>query len=586
MSAWIRIAGWTLVHFVWQGGVIAAAAAGGLRLLRSATPNARYIVASAALGAMLVSPLVTARLLSTSAATTAVLGTPRSVFSPVVAPPPVPRRGGFAPAVHGFHAPIVRLDLDRWLPIIVAAWLTGVALLLLRLTGGWWQVRRIHRAALAATASPWHAVAARLARRLTLRRVVHVVESLRVDTPPVLGWWRPAILLPVAALANLIPEQVEAILAHELAHIRRHDYLVNLLQHVTETLLFYHPAVWWISGRMRAEREQCCDAVVVHVCGDPVGYAAALVQLETERRGRAALAVAATSGSLIERVRHLLSARPPHQRPFTDVVTIAAVVVLLIVTVGGGYRWPLVVLGASGRAAQRAGTPLPRAVVVTVNGEPITDADLERRRLFKRDGPDAPLSQILVATVDERLVAQRGKQLGYALTDEQFRNVLQNLKAQNRLETDAQVQATLGQQHLTMADLRRNLELQAIVFRVQQAEVFGRVVVTDDEARRYFESHLDEFPLQLFEQARERINEQVAAANRERDWDRYLRALRNAAVMVWTRADLQRAYEEGLSQRTTRQGRANTLLGTSGIARAPTRGPSDQRASAAAVAAP
>src|SRR4029077_10699398 len=102
-----------------------------------------------------------------------------------------------------------------------------------------------------------------------------------VDVPTVVGWLRPAILLPIAALAALSPAQVEAILAHERAHIRRHDCAMNVLQTIAETLLFYHPAVWWLSKRIRVEREHCCDDVAIAVCGDPVGYAQALAELES-----------------------------------------------------------------------------------------------------------------------------------------------------------------------------------------------------------------------------------------------------------------------------------------------------------------
>ena len=112
---------------------------------------------------------------------------------------------------------------------------------------------------------------------------MRVVESALVDVPVVIGWLRPVILLPVAALAGLTPAQVEAILAHELAHIRRHDSCVNVLQTIAETLLFYHPAVWWVSHRIRAEREHCCDDIAVAVCGDPVAYAQALAELESWR---------------------------------------------------------------------------------------------------------------------------------------------------------------------------------------------------------------------------------------------------------------------------------------------------------------
>ena len=105
--------------------------------------------------------------------------------------------------------------------------------------------------------------------------------------PTVIGWLKPVVLLPASALAALTPQQLEAILAHELAHIRRHDYLVNLLQTLVETLLFYHPAVWWLSRRIRIERENCCDDLAVSLCGDPVAYAAALADLEALRSSTA-----------------------------------------------------------------------------------------------------------------------------------------------------------------------------------------------------------------------------------------------------------------------------------------------------------
>ena len=156
-------------------------------------------------------------------------------------------------------------------------------------------------------------IVARLSRRLHIGRGVRLLESTLVDVPTVIGWLKPVVLLPASALAGLSPQQLEAILAHELAHIRRHDYLVNLLQTLVETLLFYHPAVWWLSRRIRVERENCCDDLAVSLCGDPVTYATALADLE-ELRGAARpafLAMAATGGSLLQRVRRLLGA-PSH----------------------------------------------------------------------------------------------------------------------------------------------------------------------------------------------------------------------------------------------------------------------------------
>jgi hypothetical protein len=146
---------------------------------------------------------------------------------------------------------------------------------------------------------------ARLCDALAIRHAVRLLESAAVQVPAVVGSLRPVILLPVSALSGLTTEQVEMVLAHELAHVRRHDFLLNLLQTVVETLLFFHPAVWWMSRRVRVEREHCCDDLAVAVCGDPARYARALARLEELRTEPLPLAMAADGGSLLERVRRL-----------------------------------------------------------------------------------------------------------------------------------------------------------------------------------------------------------------------------------------------------------------------------------------
>jgi beta-lactamase regulating signal transducer with metallopeptidase domain len=193
----------------------------------------------------------------------------------------------------------------RWFPLLVVLWLTGVAVLTTRTAVGWLRVRRIHRDTLALTPSRWQTTATRLAAVFGIGRRIHVAESDFVDAPAVVGWFRPVVVIPVAAFSNLSTAQVEAILAHELAHVRRHDYLVNLVQTAAETLLFYHPAVWWLSQRLRVEREHCCDDVALSVCGDALEYAEALAAIET-RRAVPAMALAANAGSLVHRVRRIL----------------------------------------------------------------------------------------------------------------------------------------------------------------------------------------------------------------------------------------------------------------------------------------
>jgi beta-lactamase regulating signal transducer with metallopeptidase domain len=206
-----------------------------------------------------------------------------------------------------------RIMFEEMLPFVVWSWLAGVTFLLARFGGGCWRVHRLRVASLGAAASQWQLPGERLAARVRIDRAFRVVESGLVDAPTVIGWMRPVILLPIAALTNLSPVQIEAILAHELAHIRRRDYAVNLLQTVAETLLFYHPGVWWVSARVREEREHCCDEVAVEVCGEPEAYATALAELASWQNRETALAVAATDGSLLSRVRRILRVPEDHE---------------------------------------------------------------------------------------------------------------------------------------------------------------------------------------------------------------------------------------------------------------------------------
>jgi beta-lactamase regulating signal transducer with metallopeptidase domain len=239
--------------------------------------------------------------------------------------------------------------IDGAIPGVLLAWLAGVALLTLRLAGGWLWVQRATSRAASPAAEPWQAMAADLARRLRICRPIRLLESAVVEVPTVIGWLKPVVLIPASALAGMAPHQIEAVLAHELAHVRRHDYLVNLLQAVVETLLFYHPAVWWISRRIRQEREHCCDDLAVSLCGDRVAYAAALADLEERRGGAGQLALAATDGSLLHRVRRLLGA-PTHAGRAPGWLAGAIAVLLLSAIAAGAVRQEAPTPPASGES--------------------------------------------------------------------------------------------------------------------------------------------------------------------------------------------------------------------------------------------
>ena len=288
-----RTAAWTLLHFLWEGLLIGLLAWGALALMQRRSPEARYAVGLAFLAAIALAPLITFFILVP--ATHASIASAAQAAGDTGAPGPLP------------WTLRLRLLLDPSLPMVLAVWCAGVALLSARFAGSLLYLQRLTSVGVEPAPAEWHLVLARIARDMGLRRAVRLLRSFRVEAPMVVGWLRPVILIPAAAFAGLSPAQVEAVLAHEMAHIRRLDFLVNLVQSALETLLFFHPAVWWLSSRLRAERELCCDDTAVALCGDRNAYARALATLEGLREHAPAdLRVGANGGSLMNRIRRLL----------------------------------------------------------------------------------------------------------------------------------------------------------------------------------------------------------------------------------------------------------------------------------------
>jgi Zn-dependent protease with chaperone function len=296
--------GFSLLHFVWQGAACAALLASFNLLARRTGPQVRYLAAFATLLVMLGLPLLTFQLLRSDSPAKAGEGA---------------GGGGLASLAGGpMGEPIVgagHFDVERriapLLPGLVALWGSGVLLLSLRALGGLAVVQRLRRRGLAAPPLATLHQLARLVEALRVSAPVRLYESALVRVPTAIGWLRPVILLPASAVTGLSPDQLELIVAHELAHIRRHDYLANLFQTAAETLLFYHPAVWWASHRMRIEREHCCDDLAVAACGSAVRYARALADLEGACSRPPAMVMAATRGSLLARIARLIGP-PPH----------------------------------------------------------------------------------------------------------------------------------------------------------------------------------------------------------------------------------------------------------------------------------
>jgi beta-lactamase regulating signal transducer with metallopeptidase domain len=286
-----------LGHFIWQGAILGLAVHLVIRKGRLSA-NARYAVGVIGLVTMAAMPIATTVYIAHGASSALSAVRDQAMADGHAAARSVEAVGRLTPGSTSTR------DLRA---AVVLSWLVGVILLSLRFLGGWVIARRLVDGARGPAAPDIRELARRVAERLALARLVEVFESPTIAVPMMVGWIKPCVILPTAALAGLTPVQVEALLAHELAHVRRHDYLVNLLQSAIETLLFYHPAVWWISRDVREAREHCCDDVAVAVC-DRIVYASALADLAALANVTAGprLALAATDGSLVGRVRRIL----------------------------------------------------------------------------------------------------------------------------------------------------------------------------------------------------------------------------------------------------------------------------------------
>jgi beta-lactamase regulating signal transducer with metallopeptidase domain len=365
----LQTLGWTLIHFIWQGAIVAFLVYVSRALLSRAQATVRYGSACAGMLLLLILPVLTSCILSRAdgtatgqAAGTQVREIARDIQSQPVSIAPdsaafVYERGDPASPAQAF--PLRQWVADRFgliLPWLILFWAAGVLGLSIRFFGGLRFSRRLIRKS-AWPLDEWRQSLDGLSRRLRISRPVRLCQSALVQVPTVIGWLKPVILIPASALTGLSSEQIEALLAHELAHIRRHDYLINVLQTVVENLLFYHPAVWWISKQVRLERENCCDDIAVGACGNVLTYARALADLELLRSARPPLAVAATGGSLLDRIERLLGRSRPASHQFAPQWSVLLGGAIAIITVVSFVAGPKGSITTADAAPSSSGMP-------------------------------------------------------------------------------------------------------------------------------------------------------------------------------------------------------------------------------------
>jgi beta-lactamase regulating signal transducer with metallopeptidase domain/HEAT repeat protein len=356
----MQLIGWTLIHSLWEGGVIALLLALAFSAARLSSASVRYGIGMIGLALMVALPVATASRMSplTGVSQTGVTTSGSAVPSGPTGVPPSTTGSALTPAALDEPAGSTSLPAEpakpfAWtasdaiasarssmlgkiepsLPWLTAAWLIGLVALSLRMIGGVARTRRIVHQGTSPARDRVLRLISRISEDLGVRRAVLSLEGTHLTVPVVIGWLRPVIVLPASLATGLTPWQLEMLLAHELAHIRRYDFLANMLQTVLETLLFFHPAARWLSDRIREERENCCDDIAVAACGgDRKGYTAALLALEESRDDGLGFAAAATGtgsdATLLRRAMRLMTGGPAHvdlgARWIAGVITILA----------------------------------------------------------------------------------------------------------------------------------------------------------------------------------------------------------------------------------------------------------------------
>lgn len=332
--------GWTLLHFLWQGCLIVGLVTLWLHVGRKLRSPTRYGIACIGMVALLLTPIFTFWIINSKngyrnsrhlaetrssaisgagvtlsqGQRTSVVASGRLKSSGVTSDSqPESQQASLSPPTTSALPSLTPIS-NGVLGLVVGAWLIGVLLSALRFLCGLLEIYRWKREAKYLNCSEITAIVERLSQRLGIRKSIAILESTRLGIPAAMGWLRPVIFLPVQAISGLSRTELEAVIAHELAHIRRYDYVVNLVQCWIEILFFYHPAVWWLSAQVRLEREHCCDELAIEVCGDRIPLARALSRLEEWRVEEPEWLMAASGGVLMKRIRRILNVQTSTRR--------------------------------------------------------------------------------------------------------------------------------------------------------------------------------------------------------------------------------------------------------------------------------
>ncbi len=298
---WAIALGWTLLHSIWQSLVFLLLVLTALRFFPTTLSRLRYSLACAGFILTFLSSLFTFYYLLNQS--NANIRHTHKVEDGIRA---TVNDAAFEPAINQVISAISR-TIDSNMPLIITAWLLGFLFFALRLFSGLIYTYQLRKSVLPLQ-NIWIQYVGQVASMLGIQRIIQLAESEEINTPIVIGYLKPIILIPVGMLTGLSAEQLETIIIHELAHIKRHDFIINLIQSILETVFFFNPFIWYLSHLIRREREYCCDDMVIHLHGGTRAYARALAQLEEVRlsKNMFALSLAENKNQLLNRIRRIM----------------------------------------------------------------------------------------------------------------------------------------------------------------------------------------------------------------------------------------------------------------------------------------
>jgi beta-lactamase regulating signal transducer with metallopeptidase domain len=315
--------GWTLLNSVWQGLLLWILVILALRLISNKLSKTRYALAVGSIIVFLLSNVVTFSFLNADRDKIAITENQTTITH--FANQQISSARTDATIIQR-----ILNEVSQVMPYVIMCWIFGSILFMLRIASGWWYINKLKTTA--TVLEEWSDRLTSIAKQLDIQRLIRVAESNNISAPMVIGFFKPMILFPTGLMSGLSTDQIESILIHELAHIRRHDYLVNLIQSIVESFYFFNPFVWMISNIIRREREYCCDDAVVTVRGNSLAYVKALSQLEEMRLSSPILSVgfAENKNQLLNRMKRIMEKSTKNYSSMDKIVPALLLVVGLV----------------------------------------------------------------------------------------------------------------------------------------------------------------------------------------------------------------------------------------------------------------